>query len=167
MRTIKQIIEASTATWSPKFFDNIDAVGRVTVANTIDKYIGLSDKKGKYLFFRHDGQDDYTFRRETVTGLKTAELSVSSDITGIISGKCENIEEVAFAVAMQLANNSPVGIVWDLKSLSTDAEAIFEGETGKEWKNNTVKLARLSFTVQWQEQAVCGSFDDLLCVKCR
>ena len=166
MRTLKQIITESTANWSPKFFDAIDAVGRKTVANTIEKYIGLTDKRGKYLYFRFDGSNDYTFT-ENPTGLKSAELVVSSDIIGVISAKCENIEEVAFATAMQLTNSSPFGIVWKLNSITTDAEEIFNEETGKEWKNNSVRLARLSFSVTWFESPICVPFADLACQKCR
>lgn len=163
MQSVKSQIEAAVAGWGG-FFDAVDYVGRQTVANTLEKYIGISDKKGRYAFFRFDGQNDYTF--DAMRTGKNAVLTVSSDIMLIISAKCENIEEIAFAAAYQLAGNAPTGQEWELKSISTDSQKIFEEETGKEWKNNAVRLAAVSFTLKWTEATSCRPLDNLVCQKC-
>jgi hypothetical protein len=164
METLKEKLEKATAGWA--FFDTVETdIGRAAVPNILDKFIGLTDKKGTRVYFRFDGGPDYSLDTVKLSA-RAVSFDVAVKLKAIIATKCANIEEIAFATADQLCGHPPTGQLWDAQGISTDAGAIFEEETGQPLKNNAVRIASINLTLTWMHQAGCG-LESLVCRKCK
>ena len=157
------IIIESTSTLLKKHFKTVDSIGRETLANDADKYISLNDTKGEYAYIRYAGSQDIELGSGKPIGGKFQRFSANTRLRLVCVSSCKNIEALKEWVLKAVLLQIPYDIT--LHSASSDKQAIYKDETGKEaLKNNAAKLLSFEFTASYQVQGDCGL--TFVCDKC-